>query len=438
MPSRAGNDRDERSSRRAVRGSFREPIGRPQRRPRNSRSRSPTDKDKRSNSKRRSRTPPPQDPSSSDGSSSDSDNEDTSSSDDDAEDTSSLDDETEDSSSSDDENDRAPVPKTYKGHPLPPRTIQELGLPAAPTYKICVAKGQPEPSAKWLASLRDNAMQRIEQGRLPRSPEIKFSPFFHKFTARFEDLEKELNRLRSYGTCSRQVKLVRAADCYDNDAMRQLAGSVGENRQRRAVSGPTYFAFHQLPKNEYARILEGIHGNSATRKRWEDDIAVWSQNWQGHIFKIVKIGMEGLVALYTFEVFSKLNDDQVKSLLQELYQKSPIAHSLALWAHMDDTVDIIGIFRPSEDKAEEAYRAIWRASLEYRFVEAAFLVWKFMININPKLAKTYKDHAFDTWRGLIDGEEYRAIMKDIELLGDTPVRSHGLGRPLDRTRSFRR
>lgn len=121
--------------------------------------------------------------------------------------------------------------------------------------------------------------------------------------------------------------------------------------------------------------------------------------------------MQGLTYLYGFDTVSDLGVQGRKKLVLRSSDATPAEHALAFWVRSAGTIDIVGIYRASEDVEEEARRQIWRDSIRYRFASACELVWTYMLNCNPELVEQYKRIGFQQWRELRakDGG-YRKIM----------------------------
>ena len=66
---------------------------------------------------------------------------------------------------------------------------------------------------------------------------------------------------------------------------------------------------------------------------------------QCYLFKVMRLGMEGLVAFYGTELFITFSDAEVTGILEDLFDRAPREHTLATWAKVADTIDIIAIYR---------------------------------------------------------------------------------------------
>ena len=121
--------------------------------------------------------------------------------------------------------------------------------------------------------------------------------------------------------------------------------------------------------------------------------------YQGYIMKWLLHSVNGLIAIYEFERLARLSEKDFKEFIGRIYDLNATVHACAMWAKLVDIVDIPGIFQSARPKSvEETRRLAYRASIRYRFVESTWLTWKYRIDMDPKLAKTYKDHMYDLWR----------------------------------------
>lgn len=110
--------------------------------------------------------------------------------------------------------------------------------------------------------------------------------------------------------------------------------------------------------------------------------------------------MKGLCALPSFEFLDLISEDQMRALITSIFKSAPAAHATAMFATIADTIAIDGIYPSAPDGNEEARRERYRRSIDYRFVEACMLIWKYRLNIGTKkdVEEYYKKKAFTQFR----------------------------------------
>jgi hypothetical protein len=123
---------------------------------------------------------------------------------------------------------------------------------------------------------------------------------------------------------------------------------------------------------------------------WQRTYGSWRRGYQHHIFQVMSAGTEGMVAAYGFELFTKLGDAGIRDILGSMYDAAPLAHSMAMFVGLADTMDLVGIHRvASHSSTEEARRNTYQSSIRFRFIECCMLIWTYMINVDPSLGSRY-------------------------------------------------
>lgn len=143
---------------------------------------------------------------------------------------------------------------------------------------------------------------------------------------------------------------------------------------------------------------QGLAELSETNSGWAKTYNQWSQRNEQSIMRLVKAGVEGTAALYTFDLMSSLAEDQLRQLFRAMFDSHELGHTMALFAPFEHAVDFLGMHLVTDNEDEAVHRAAFRAKDRHDFVEICLLTWKYRVNINPKLEGKYKGKVFDAWR----------------------------------------
>lgn len=322
--------------------------------------------------------------------------------------------------------DDEPAPKRVRledtKYPEPPRTLRESGI-AFPVYTaIIVATDQEPPSEDYVNKLRRDSSKLLAQEGQVCVPEGKYSPFLHAARMPEPQLKKQFAaRCRNRQGDDRALLSAGEADFYFRDADIQ---DQHEDDASRSRTKPSYFSAHCVPLEHVRRLRrKDVPAVSDHSTMWIRKYSTWSNNHQHYITRSVLVGMKGLCALYSFELLESLTPQQMRGLLRAIFKSSPVAHATAFFATIADTVAIDGIYRQSANAVEEARRAMYRRSIEYRFVETCMLTWKYRLNVKQKDAEDhYKKVALSKFRKMPrDDTEYIQIMAQCPGVQDIPV-----------------
>jgi hypothetical protein len=223
------------------------------------------------------------------------------------------------------------------------------------TFQLRVAHNHESPTNAYLDRLRTNAETAIANGtNLPLS-ELKYSPLlghlkdnieaFHKAVAQHERrLESRFNN-----------QLLRAKDVsiWYRDADEQQ--QQNEDDSRRTATAPIYYSNHAITK-EYFELLtrKGAKAMSDHKTAWGEKYLAWSGSYQHTVTTVMKLGMEGLVALYSFEVLSRARPWPIEQLLRGISELSPLAHTIGLWYKIASGVDFAGMYDPTTNPEDAA------------------------------------------------------------------------------------
>ena len=307
---------------------------------------------------------------------------------------------------------------------MPPKTLKQLGI--VPTVTIVFADGEDPPKDKQLRKLRERALRSLAGERptptIPILP-IESSPFLHTLKVSVEEFQEELEERELHLRGDEDHDLLRVADAgyYNRDSDEQ---QQHEDDTRRSAAKCSYFNAHSLPNEHLPRLMrKGQKQVSDHKARWQQVLKSWARVAQHYVFAIIKKGMLGLIAIYTYEIFVQFSEDQIRAIVRGTFRQGPVEHAMAMWAKLADTLDVTGIYRIAQHSpAEERRRKSYRDSIEYRFVEICVLVWKYLINVDPTMVDKYKHVAFKTWKKMTARDKvYKGIMKQLDGVGDVPV-----------------
>lgn len=67
----------------------------------------------------------------------------------------------------------------------------------------------------------------------------------------------------------------------------------------------------------------------------------------------MKYSMQGLAALYGWEVMQAITDYQLNDLFRNIFNSNGVAHAMAFLNPVASSIDFMGIFRRSNIRAEE-------------------------------------------------------------------------------------
>ncbi|KAJ9607426.1 hypothetical protein H2200_008499 [Cladophialophora chaetospira] len=292
-----------------------------------------------------------------------------------------------------------------------------------PDFLVVVADGETHLSNEELLKLRAATDRALQNGsEIPIVPR-EADPFYHHLQmsiAKFDeamtereidiagDIYRDLNRVGSSGL------FIRNAD----DKSRQ------ENKVTKncAVKCP-YLYSHGIRERVYNLFRHRPDGSAlkAVRDSWFKGASSRSKTFQTYALNVVRVAMEGLVAIYGFELFARMSEAQIRKVLDDMYSKDPRGHGLGFYAILADAIDFDGIYRVATHNAEEErYRQAWRAGIKYRFIETAMLTWKYCLNVHPDFADVYNAVKFQKFKDIpySDGNQqlFAGVVKGVRTI----------------------
>lgn len=282
-------------------------------------------------------------------------------------------------------------------------------------------KGQKMPTQAWLDAYLQSTQQAVQNGQPIQAPPAKYSGFLFGLKKNLRNFNNSVQSANSLIAPEGPWPLSRVGD--------DQVGLTTHGQQdlfptrigpRHHYARASYFSANQIPAEHMDRINQTPPNKPAQVVLNEKEVRRWATQFQSHIFKVFKVGLESLIALCSYECLDAIGEDGLRDLLTAVYLSAPEAHALAMWGKIADSVNISGIYRNAQGQ-ELAYRQQLRDSMEYRFVEGAMLAWQYMINVRPGLVNQEKRRAYEEWKIVCEDADYQNIMQGLSGVDDVPV-----------------
>ena len=291
------------------------------------------------------------------------------------------------------------------------------------TYEL--GPGVREISNDEMQNIRDMAREMAAHPELAL-PVGDFFPFFYY-------LEVDLAK------CTAMIKMHRRNTNYNRDLLtvkslfdRTAADeNLNEAKTKKFLGKSCYFWKHGIYLGHIERIVRQTDNPSTTAHAYtQKTLGEDASKIQNYIFGVFRAGMRAIAALYGFNTLAGFSEANLENLVGAIFDRDPLMHALATFAHISDAVDFVGIYTDAthpDSQHQQQQRVRWRQTIKYRFVQGCLLVWKYQINIDPAKFDSYSKKAYEKWQEMdfmdttLAGMLSYLSLEEVPILGSTTL-----------------